>query len=1201
MATPTLSLLAFPQKWDGTQLTLNILIVPVGDPTAPNNIAPTVSPAPPTPAFEKAKLALDGKLITTLNQMPDVTDPHTKSFSLGISTPSNLDAIYAEVKKSFHLDPAPPPPKIRPALTSIKKVLPSSYTSAFPFEQSRSPLATPDADFGCALRDPGSPAPKKKPAPSDLTTWGKIISMCLRQPMLARAMGLLYTGTIKPDPADVASGSWLYVALDTSSDYAGDVTGGQIAYYAARLPPLKPSVQRPLLGAVLFPVTNTAGGIPLPSGNFDDVFAEAETYDDGFTQIVHCSQPSVIDAASQDPNTLAAAADAGILIGWDDEQIPIWLQRQISDAPVDVDRRVPLGVLGYRVDVRRHPDTTWHSLQTVSGNLSLGPLAIGSANNTELQVETSPAKLRDVASGTQQDYWLPQYFTAWRGKSIVIGDDLAYKLSGAKTPPPKRQLTPVLPGVDLRYGEFYDFRVRIADLTGGGPALGDSAQNLAPAPVATWNFRRHVQPKSVIAKLPKPQPTALPSVDVYRPLLSYPEFVFAGDPTDPNTLLAKLSGPDKTTDIGVPDPDVVHLQITVEAKLPAQDAGTATSPWRGLFITTRDFPSDSSQPIPLQFDYQDQPELTFADTPPHITGTGPVTLPTARDVRVRLAPVCKEDPTGTRFASDAVRTGLTFDIAVRKESDKETGLFTNDPDARRLNAIYLQPDLQATPNQGIALALLGAVNPGGATTGTSVIERLAAQLDLAVSGMTLSGRAGHRVVFGASGALRHTLASDNSSITFGSNNDLLGHWIAALRLEIARDWTWDGLSDKGIEISRAGAGAVGAIQVKRAIAPTALQATPLRDHTELVFFDAIDPTPDPGQFPAELNPKWKVTASLDGTPTVDAPIEIGARLPVTVTPAQVPSIASVGVALSDYVHSPDYSQTEPRQRMLWIEFTDAIKDPEDAYFGRVLAYAPDPLLVPGHKGASAPSEPALPIDPELIRVIIPGQSEDFSGLTAMQQLIASSSPKHFLLPLPDGLDASSPELFGFFTYELRVGHVNEWSTAQGRFGRPLRITGVQHPAPTLDCLVNHGPTGILVQSAFASPVTKTGQRANGPDNILEPQTQLWALLYSQVMQADGATNRNVLLDRKAVTLVRNDKNQKALYATRDLVGRTHWSQDEVKTMLGALCLAPDSPLSVLAVELLQEAKPPADPLGIDLGRMRILRTSPLVPVPAICI
>ena len=43
-----------------------------------------------------------------------------------------------------------------------------------------------------------------------------------------------------------------------------------------------------------------------------------------------------------------------------------------------------------------------------------------------------------------------------------------------------------------------------------------------------------------------------------------------------------------------------------------------------------------------------------------------------------------------------------------------------------------------------------------------------------------------------------------------------------------------------------------------------------------------------------------------------------------------------------------------------------------------------------------------------------------------------------MVPLPPGINPDAPELFGFWTYELRIGHKLIWSTAQARFGRPLR-------------------------------------------------------------------------------------------------------------------------------------------------------------------
>jgi len=105
-------------------------------------------------------------------------------------------------------------------------------------------------------------------------------------------------------------------------------------------------------------------------------------------------------------------------------------------------------------------------------------------------------------------------------------------------------------------------------------------------------------------------------------------------------------------------------------------------------------------------------------------------------------------------------------------------------------------------------------------------------------------------------------------------------------------------------------------------------------------------------------------------------------------------------------------------------------------------------------------------------------------------------------------------MFGFFTYEIRVGHYkykgsgkNVWTTAQGRFGRPLRATGIQHPAPVLLCNVNRDEEKLYVNAPFAVAVYNGKNVTSNP-----PRTQLWALLYAQVKQADNKDFRNVLLD-----------------------------------------------------------------------------------------
>jgi len=302
-----------------------------------------------------------------------------------------------------------------------------------------------------------------------------------------------------------------------------------------------------------------------------------------------------------------------------------------------------------------------------------------------------------------------------------------------------------------------------------------------------------------------------------------------------------------------------------------------------------------------------------------------------------------------------------------------------------------------------------------------------------------------------------------------------------------------------------------------------------------------------------------------------------------------------------------YSSTEPRTRHLWIEFEEPIQDPNDSYFCRVLGYAPDQLISNNNPELlTPPDDPALPIDPELIRIITPAQSDDDGGIDAMQPMVkALDSDKHYLLPIPPGLHSESPELFGFFTYEFRVGHVNIWSTSQGRFGRSLRATGVQHPAPTLTCIVNRDEEKLYVTAPYAVAVHKGKNVTSDP-----ARTEIWALLYAQVRQADNKDFRNILLDEKkldwrvrvehnkdvswsnkytdvqiktlkniSINNLKDDVSYAKFHSVFQLAdftvinkdatkyGTTIWSNKEISQILVLYGLPTDSSLSVLCVEI----------------------------------
>jgi hypothetical protein len=356
------------------------------------------------------------------------------------------------------------------------------------------------------------------------------------------------------------------------------------------------------------------------------------------------------------------------------------------------------------------------------------------------------------------------------------------------------------------------------------------------------------------------------------------------------------------------------------------------------------------------------------------------------------------------------------------------------------------------------------------------------------------------------------------------------------------------------------------------------------------------------------------------------------RLPITTPPAQTPKIVSTGIAESCYEHSADYSATNLRDRYLWIEFDRALEDDDDNYFGRVLAYGPDPLLAGALFPQADPAqmlpetvEPPLPIDPELVRRIFSGQLADESGLDAMTQMVPADKVgvgkygTFFLLPLPPSVGAEDLELFGFWTYEFRVGHKKYWSTAQGRYGRPLRVTGIQHPAPHLICSVERNHAGVGVTAPFAVTVYNGNRLYNFEAN--DPQTRIWFMLYAQVLQADSASYRNVLLDhvrgKTLPTAARGEQRNPQHGFARDPLAGNVFPERDIEARLRLLNLPRTNPLSVLAVEVLpgplnfpSNIKEPGegdavsndteDPVGTDLGLRRILRTSPLTAVPGIC-
>lgn len=1298
------TILTFPQHFDGNKLKVNILFLPRNQ-NPLNKAIEGEATIPDAPAFADAQLSFTAKIVTGLDDFPmnsNVSDEIV--LPIAAPNPAKVKALFTALASSFQItnlgqsntntnlafssDKAPDAIKKEDVSRSVRKYLPNTYRQSFNFTAPKTKNAVVDDSYLCAIRDA-----KKQPGfaqSPQLISWGKVFAFILRQPQLAKELGIIYETELTVNAGHFPKGGWLYIDITDNSSFKNQQTATEdiinasmdplkiktdglfIKKYAARIPALTMGTARPLFAALQFPVLYkrpTDVTDPAPEGQFDKLFIEAAEYDDGFSKIVHSFQPQSHNFLLEESDGFHPTKETGIRLGWDDEQILIWYMRQMmEDESIGGQQRIdaPLGVFGYKVDVKEKDAVQWESLNGVQNKI---PLAVKDEPlndfSGELSYQVYPSQLD---SDKNKSYWLPMYFANWNGKSMVLPDEEAisiYQNDQDIKPDPltvvvdpdtgtnttrgtnitgklqnalSKTWSPLPVNTILQYGKIYNFRIRLSDLTSGGPAVSADPVTGGESPVATCHFKRYVAPTTVrIQNVPPNDDGKVfedASLKVQRPLLGYPSVVFTNRYADPVALLKQASQDFTGVEaFGLADPDVESVEITVEVQALKMDNLLSVSgkeSYIKFYTTTRNFPAGFDDVLDIPVEYKDCNVLNFGDpsnlgdlgvTQAQLDGMNQLILPTARSIRLTLRAVCekKDGYYGLEKSNPDFNTrfGSTRYVMLYKESNDERNLFANTTPAKRMKGIYLQPDPPPPPFDGNFVNLFVGKQIEKLP---DMIQRLAQALEVENTGLTLVGKKGERVQFGCSNKIRHTLSPDHSSLTFAGKGDLMNHWLCCITLQINRDWTWDGLEDLSFVITRkksfkkdtAGTEPeileVGDIEVKKTISINALQ-NPDRSDTTLIFIDAVEPKNDP-KFPDLIELEYTVETKFKANHAQqkDEPVTLQLELPVTTIPAQLPRIASAGIALSPYQRNEKYSSTEPRRRFLWIEFEEPIQDPNDLYFARVLGYAPDQLLSNNHPEQLAPpDEPSLPVDPEYIRIITPEQPDDESGINAMQPMEkAIDSDKHYLLPIPPGLHSESPELFGFFTYEFRVGHSKIWSTAQGRFGRALRATGMQHPAPVLTCVVNRDEEKLYVTAPYAVAVHKGKNVTANP-----PRTEIWALLYAQVKQADGKDFRNVLLHEKKLDwrvkvehkkdvnrLTRYTAEERntlkyigiknwsdeisygklnAAYQLADFTtvnkdatryGTTIWSNAEVNQLLALFGLPSDSPLSVLCVEML---------------------------------
>ena len=1233
----TLSILTFPQRWENNQLTIRALIIPRNiDPTLDDQIVPG------TPAWCNATIALQASLLQDADEYPDTTKPDNKFPMLGIAMPANTADIFNEIVTQLGGIKSTAKLEIAVKENRARKYLPESYRNSFNFTSPRTKDAAIDDSYHCAIKD------KTEAIPNFVTTedslsWGKVFAYCLRQPALAQRVGFVYEATIDVDPELLKKGGWIYIDLDTDCSYktAMDADPTLVKRFAARLPKLKPAVDRSLFAAIQFPVLVDVPvklddeDVPVAPNNMDELLIEAAQYDDGFCKIVHANQPVSSDLLREkEDKELPVITDAGIRLAWDDEQLLIWMNRQLKkdeNLLTNGGRNIaPMGVMQYRVDVRLNSDVIpnpnpWLPLCRVKNraDLAIGLNIIDAANEEkELGVEVYPAQLDHRKT---EPFWLPQYYANWIGKSLVLPDiDAINIFQKEQNNVPKKQATKFdqygaagLDGFQLLYGTKYDFRVRLADISGGGPTIDSNGVYAAAAPEGFCDFRRMVQPQTVRLQevLPEKDDEFFigNELNMQRPLLGYPSVLFTGRYANAvSDLTADAVNATGKREVGLADPDVESVEVLVEVKalemdmLLRHDTDSRES-YAKLYITQRKFdtPFDSILNIPLTF--VDAPVLNFTDSTDlgtlglvvggdDINLHNDIVLPKSRNVRITLRPVVKNIPEYYAKDSSLPKKGKPVVIVTRRAGEDETSLFKPTADVDKIRGIWLQPDTDTYLRASLSEIF---IENSAITNTSSMIERLTDAIDKSIDveskGLSLLGKQGVRIQFGASRFIRHNMSPDSTNLTFSTKSDLLNHWIIPITLLLNRDWTWDGAMPVSFDVFRQkkmiGAGLtdeeidaiawgdeerVGDIEMKQAINIQALY-NPDRSQTQLCFLDAVEPkTEDPTALPEEIMLQYRIKANFKSlpdaaVPNTDADTVLQLHLPMTTKPAQVPKIVSAGLAESKYVNDELYSSTEPRKRYLWLEFAEPLRNKKDAYFIRMLAYSPDPLLARWESDMfKAPEEPALPINPEPIRVITWGHIDDKSGLNARQELTkADDSEVHYLVNIPEGLHDGSAELFGFFTYELSVGHKIGWCTAQSRYGSVLRVTGVQHPLPQLYCVVNRNEKHIMVTAPFAQTVFNGADVTSKP-----PRTQLWALLYAQVKRADDLVYRNILLDDQLFVRQRISVDPQTGAQVIDIntdavqYGITGWKNKDVNRMLQEYGLPIDSSLSVLVVEML---------------------------------
>ena len=516
-----------------------------------------------------------------------------------------------------------------PMRTASASTCRESYRTAFNFTTPRTEFAKTDDSYHCAIRRSSEKNDAFKQSKDEIT-WGRVVAFCLRQPLLAERIGLLHRLDGDAAVRRLLQGGRVGLLpshVRRSPTSTSSTPAPSFSSYAARIPPI--DEPRQLFAAMQFPVV---AGPAQPERRLRHAqdrglrlrrWVREDRARDAAGQLEPPERRARRPAPSEGhrrPPRLGRRADS-------DLAEPAAARRpgdagqahRRAAGRVLLPRRRSRGRRSRLALARPHPE---------QGGADAGGDRRSRAAQTELEtgVQVFPSK---VNGAIDTAYWLPSYFTQWYG---AVARPPRRSRRGSSTPParspsPARisdaniKAKPTQKGdlyepcsptdCELKYGHEYEFRVRLGDLTGGGPLEDDDELNDAPATSASLVFQRYVAPKRLTVTPDDPQDDEdagsvqfLQGTLVHRRPTASRDIPRSSSPSSTPTTRSRscwttrLSASAKPAgqtikeyrDVSYFDPDVDRMLVVVDVKtllLDNQASASEREPFIRLYSTLR--------------------------------------------------------------------------------------------------------------------------------------------------------------------------------------------------------------------------------------------------------------------------------------------------------------------------------------------------------------------------------------------------------------------------------------------------------------------------------------------------------------------------------------------------------------------------------------------------------------------------------------